>query len=124
MYVSFSRLCVCVPGLLCCAFNFPWCGVGACHLGGKAGSTTKNSQSTNGEFLQPTSDAQLVLADLVNQMWCEEKAASGGFFYFTDTVSHPLLLLPIHQSALISHTQALGTVLNNKELVTFSQMCF
>ncbi|KAF3852534.1 hypothetical protein F7725_005889 [Dissostichus mawsoni] len=49
---------------------------------------TKKSQSTNSEFLQPQTDAQLVLADLLKQLWSEQKTASGDFPYFTDTVSH------------------------------------
>lgn len=125
MCVFVFCVCVCVPRLLCCTFKFPRCGVSACHLGGKAGSPQYKEQSkhkprisaaSNWCTISPHRSRQPAVEWIENSLWWFPLLHWHSFT--------PRLLLPIYQSALISHAQTLGTVLNNKVLVTYSQICF
>lgn len=123
-----SMICVCVlcvPRLFCCTFKFPQSGVSACHLGGKAGSPQYKEQSkhkprisaaSNWCTISPCRSCQPAVVWIENSLWWFPLLHWHSFA--------PWLLLPMRQHALIFQAQTLGTVLNNKVLVTYSQMCF
>lgn len=125
---GWSMICVCVvcvPRLFCCTFKFPLSGVSACHLGGKTGSPQYREQSkhklwipaaSNWYTISPCRSCQPAVEWIENSLWWFPLLHWHSFTAW--------LLLPIHQSALIFQAQTLGTVLNNKVLVTWSQMCF
>lgn len=101
-----------------------WCEFCATWVGRWAAHSTKNNESTNRKFLQPPSDAQLVLAALVNQLWSEWKTASSDFPSFTDTVSHSSYRCQYISSLWFHAHSDTWHYHYNKVLVTESQMYF
>lgn len=97
----------------------------ACHLGGKAGSPQYKEQSKHKPGISAASNWCTISPCRSRQPAVEWTENSLWWFPLLHWHSFtPRLFLPIYQSALISHTQTLGTVLNNNVLVTYSQMCF
>lgn len=108
-------VCVCVPRLLCCTFKFPVVWVRATWVGRRVAHSTKNiSAASNWCTISPCRSRQPAAEWTENSLWWFPLLHWHSFTHW--------LLLPMYHSALISQT--LGTVLNNKVLVTYSQMCF
>lgn len=117
---SIDDLCLCVF-VLCvrvcpkASLLFPVVWVRATWVGRRvAHSTKKISAASNWCTISPCRSRQPAVEWTENSLWWFPLLHWHSFT--------PRLLLPMYHSALISQT--LGTILNNKVLVTYSQMCF